>query len=208
MQAGLKRVGYATDWVRTGTHLRGALSTHKYDCAVVGMPMPDVSCDALLESVRRDGDPLAVILLTGTGTSRDRAALLDRGADDCLRHPFDIDELAARIRSLMRRIRPGEAADDPLTHGSLRMRAQRLCAILGGREVKLTQCEFSVLETLLRKKNQVCSRAVLEESLYAWGDEVNSNAVEVYIHYLRRKLAPELIVTVRGLGYQIGPEPL
>ena len=207
MQSALGRVGYATDWVQTRAHLQGALSAQKYDCAVVGVPMADVSGDALLESVRREHAPLPVILLTGTGSSRDRAALLDQGADDCLMRPFDFDELAARIRSLMRRIRPIEVVDDSLTHGALHLQPHRLCAVLAGRVVKLTQCEFSVLETLVRKKYQVCSRAVLEESLYAWGDEVNSNAVEVYVHYLRRKLAPGLIVTVRGLGYQLGTEP-
>jgi len=208
MRVALSRVGYATDWVRTGLHLRGALSTQKYDCAVVGVPMPDVSGDALLESVRREQAPLPVILLTGTESSRDRAALLDQGADDCLMRPFDFDELAARIRSLMRRVRPAELPDDLLTHGALRLLPQRLCAVLGEREVKLTQCEFSVLETLVRKKHQVCSRALLEESLYGWGDEVSSNAVEVYVHYLRRKLEPGVILTVRGLGYQVSPEPL
>ena len=206
MRVALSRVGYATDWVQTGVHLHGALSTQKYDCAVVGVPMSDVSGDALLESVRREQAPLPVILLTGAESSRARAALLDQGADDCLMRPFDFDELAARIRSLMRRIRPAEPVDDLLVHGALRLQAQRLCAVLAGREVKLTQCEFSVLETLMRKKHQVCSRAVLEESLYAWGQEVNSNAVEVYVHYLRRKLAPGVIVTVRGLGYQLGPQ--
>ena len=208
MREALSRVGYATDWVRTSSHLRGALSTQKYDCAVVGLPMADVSGDALLESVRREQAPLPVILLTGTQTSRDRAALLDQGADDCLMRPFDLDELAARIRSLLRRVRSAESVDDALTHGSLHLLPQRLSAVLAGRQVKLTQCEFSVLETLVRKKHQVCSRAVLEESLYAWGYEVNSNAVEVYVHYLRRKLAPNIIVTVRGLGYQMGPEPV
>lgn len=202
----LNRVGYATDWVRTGTHLRGALSTHRYDCAVVGLPMEGVSRDALLESVRHEQAPLPVILLTGQETSRDRAALLDQGADDCLTRPFDFDELAARIRSLLRRVRSGGGPEDPLVHGSLHLLPQHLTAVLSGRRVKLTQCEFSVLETLVRKKYQVCSRAVLEESLYGWGDEVNSNAVEVYVHYLRRKLAPDIIVTVRGLGYQLGPE--
>jgi DNA-binding response OmpR family regulator len=207
MREALNHVGYATDWVRTSTHLRSALSTQKYDCAVVGLPMADVSGGALLESVRREQAPLPVILLTGTESSRDRAALLDRGADDCLMRPFDFDELAARIRSLLRRVRSAEPGEDPLAHGSLLLQPQRLCAVLAGRQVKLTQCEFSVLETLVRKKHQVCSRAMLEESLYAWGDEVNSNAVEVYVHYLRRKLAPNVIVTVRGLGYQLGPQP-
>jgi DNA-binding response OmpR family regulator len=207
MRTAFGRAGYATDWVRTGVHLHGALSMQKYDCAVVGVPMADVSGDALLESVRREQAPLPVILLTGNGSSRDRAALLDQGADDCLMRPFDFDELVARIRSVMRRIRPVEVVDDALTHGALHLQPHRLCAVLSGRVVKLTHCEFSVLSTLVRRKFQVCSRAVLEESLYAWGDEINSNAVEVYIHYLRRKLAPDLIVTVRGLGYQMGPEP-
>ena len=204
----LGRAGYATDWVQTGEHMRGAVSTQRYDCAVLGLPMPDVARDSLLPSLRREQRPLPVILLTASGAFEDRVALLDQGADDCLVRPFHVDELMARIRSLMRRTQPAVEGGDALAHGSIKLYPHRRGAMWAQRDVKLTHCEFSVLEVLIRKKNQILSRAQLEESLYGWGEEVNSNAVEVYVHYLRRKFYPGLILTVRGVGYQLAPEPL
>lgn len=208
MLAALSRAGYATDWVQTGIHMQGALSTHRYDCAVLGVPMPDVTRDALLPALRRGQSPMPVILVTGSGAHEDRVALLDQGADDCLVRPFHFDELMARIRSLMRRTRPEVETQDPLVHGSIKLDARNLGAHWVRGRVKLTQSEFAVLETLFRKRNQILSRAQLEESLYGWGEEVHSNAVEVYVHYLRRKFYPGLIVTARGLGYQLTPDPL
>ena len=208
MQAALSRAGYATDWVQTGMHMQGALSTHRYDCAVLGLPMPDVARDALLPALRRGQSQMPVILVTGSGAYEDRVALLDQGADDCLVRPFHFDELMARIRSLMRRARPEVETQDALVHGSIKLDARNLGAQWARGRVKLTQSEFAVLETLIRKRNQILSRAQLEESLYGWGEEVHSNAVEVYVHYLRRKFYPGLIVTARGLGYQLTPEPL
>jgi DNA-binding response OmpR family regulator len=207
MHAALARAGYATDWVRTAVHMQGALSTQRYDCAVLGLPMPNVSRDALLPSLRKEQSRLPVILVTPASAFEDRVALLDQGADDCLVSPFHPDELPARIRSLMRRTKPDADTGDALVHGSIRLHPHRHSATWAERPVKLTHCEFSVLEVLVRKKNQIVSRAQLEESLYGWGEEVNSNAVEVYVHYLRRKFYPGLILTVRGLGYQLTPEP-
>ena len=207
MHTALSRAGYAADLVRTGVHMRGALSTQKYDCAVLGLSMHDVPRDALLPSLRRVQPALPVILVTAPGDFEARVALLDQGADDCLVLPFHFDELTARIRSLMRRTRPSNDVDDSLECGSIRLDPNRRSVRWAQRDVKLTLSEFSVLEALVRKKNQVVSRAQIEEALYGWGDEVSSNAVEVYVHYLRRKLYPGLIVTIRGLGYQLNPEP-
>ncbi len=208
MHLALSRAGYATDWVQTCTHMHGALATHLYDCAVLAVPMPGVLRDALLPSLRKQQSPLPVILVTGSGAFEDRVALLDQGADDCLVRPFHFDELTARIRSLMRRVKPEVDRQDPLVHGSVKLDPRRFAAKWGQREIKLTQSEFGVLEALFRKRNQILSRAHLEESLYGWGEEVHSNAVEVYVHYLRRKFYPGLIVTVRGLGYQLTSDPL
>ncbi len=208
MQATLSRVGYATDWVQTDAHMQGALSTHEYDCAVLGVPVPGVSRDALLPTLRRQQSLLPVILLTGFRDYEDRVALLDQGADDCLVRPFHFDELTARVRSLMRRTMPQVETQDLLVHGSIKLDPRRFAAQWAQRDVKVTQSEFSVLEALFRKRGQILSRAQLEESLYGWGEEVHSNAVEVYVHYIRRKFYPGLIVTVRGLGYQLTPDPL
>ena len=208
LRAALGKDGYATDWVQTGAHMGSALATHKYDCALLGWPVPDVARDALLPSIHRHQSSLPIIFMTSASAIEDRVALIDQGADDCLVRPIHVDELTARIRSLMRRSLVDGEAKDVLAHGSIRLHPQRLCATWRQRDVRLTQSEFSVLEVLVRKKNQVLSRAHLEESLYGWGEEVTSNAVEVYVHYLRRKFHPDLILTVRGVGYQLNPEPI
>jgi DNA-binding response OmpR family regulator len=207
MHQALSRAGYATDWVRSATHMQGALFTQHYDCAVLALPMPDVARDALLPALRRQRGAMPVLLVTGSTAFEDRDALLDDGADDFLMRPFRFEELIARIRSLMRRAQPEPAVPNLLVHGPIQLDPRRSLARWEDREIKLTQSEFAVIETLFRKRNQVVSRAQLEESLYGWGEEVHSNAVEVYVHFLRRKLYPGLIVTVRGLGYQLATEP-
>jgi len=207
MLAALSRAGYATDWVQSGTHMRGALSMQQYDCAVLGLPLPDMAREALLPSLRRQQVPLPVLLVTGSNLVEDRIALLDQGADDFIVRPFHAEELTARIRSLMRRAKSDPGVPDVLAHGAIKLDPRRFVAVWEEREIKLTQCDFAVLETLFRRRNQILSRAQLEESLYGWGDEIRSNAVEVYVHFLRRKLYPGLIVTVRGLGYQLAPDP-
>jgi DNA-binding response OmpR family regulator len=207
MHVALSRAGYATDWVRSGSHMQGALCTQQYDCAVLALPMPDVARETLLPALRRQRSALPLLLVTGSAAFEDRIALLDEGADDFLVRPFRFEELNARIRSLMRRAKPEAAVPNLLVHGPIQLDPRRFVARWAQREIKLTQSEFAVLETLFRKRNQIVSRAQLEESLYGWGDEVHSNAVEVYVHYLRRKLYPGLILTVRGLGYQLAAEP-
>ena len=204
--AALSRAGYAADWVRTAVHMRGALATQRYDCAVLGLSLPDLRRDALLPCLRQAQPGLPVILVSSHCDFEDRVALLDQGVDDCLVHPFHLDELAARVRCLMRRTRPADDAVEALECGSIRLNPNRRSVQWAQRDVKLTLSEFSVLEALVRKKNQVVSRTQIEDALYGWGDEVNSNAVEVYVHFLRRKLYPGLILTVRGLGYQLSPD--
>ena len=209
MQLALCRTGYATDWVQTGPHMRNALSLQRYDCLVLGWPVPELARETVVPALRRTPDPLPVVLVTHIQDVDDRIALIEQGVDDCLVRPFCHEELVARLRAQMRRAagQAGAAADDGLTYGSLKLHPQRLSATWAEREVKLTQCEFAVLETFMRKKSQILSRGQLEESLYGWGDEVSSNAVEVYVHHLRRKFHPGLIRTVRGMGYQLGSDP-
>jgi DNA-binding response OmpR family regulator len=135
----------------------------------------------------------------------DRITLLDLGADDYLVKPVDLEEVSARVRSVTRRAQSVQGGAAVLTHGPLKLQPARRSATWAGNVVALTNKEFWVLETLVRRKNQVLTRAQLEDALYGWGEEVDSNAIEVYIHFLRRKFHPLLIRTIRGAGYQLGP---
>ena len=209
MHTSLLRAGYAADWVQTGHDFRGAIASHKYDCAVLDLGLPDVTGEILLRHVKSRHARLPVIVVTARRGVQDRVTLLDEGADDFMVKPFDLNELAARIRCVVRRAsREDDDGAEALSHGPLKLFPQRVSASWNDVDVALTHREFSVLEVLLRKKNQVLSRAQLEEALYGWGEEVDSNAIEVYIHFLRRKFHPGLIHTVRGVGYQLAPANL
>lgn len=199
----LTRSGYAVDWVENGGDFEHALVTHHYDFIVLDLGLPDQSGEMLLRHVRVKRPNLPVIVVTARGGVHDRISLLDLGADDYLVKPYDLDELIARIRSVLRRAVVGDGDEGAQVHGSLRILPNRHCATWNGETVALTHREFCVLEILVRKRNQVVSRAQLEESLYGWGEEVDSNAIEVYVHFLRRKLGAGVIHTVRGVGYQL-----
>jgi DNA-binding response OmpR family regulator len=205
VQRSLARAGYAVDWVVSGAHFTASLATHEYDFVVLDLGFPDALGDDLLRQLRIKHPRLPVIITTARGGVGDRVNLLDLGADDYLVKPFDLEELAARIRTVVRRVPTGDASEGAFSHGPLRLFPKRHAATWNGEPVDLTQREFWVLETLVRKRNQILSRSQLEEALYAWGEEVDSNAIEVYIHYLRRKLGAQLIHTVRGVGYQLAP---
>jgi DNA-binding response OmpR family regulator len=199
----LSRAGFAVDWVRTGTHFGASIATHKYDFVILDLGFPDASGDELLRCLRAKYPLMPVIITTARGGVQDRVTLLDLGADDYLVKPFDLDELTARVRTVLRRLPTGDADEGAFSHGPLRLYPKRHAATWNGNPVTLTHREFWVLEVLVRKRNQVLSRSQLEEALYGWGEEVDSNAIEVYVHYLRRKLGADLIQTVRGVGYQL-----
>jgi DNA-binding response OmpR family regulator len=206
-KAGLAQEGHAVDWALTGTEAVIALKTHQYDCLLLDLGLPDISGESLLKAMRARNDATPVIVITARGQVQDRIDVLDVGADDYLVKPFDIDELAARMRAIMRRVTAPQDASADLEYGPLRLSPSSRTAKWHGDIVPLTNKEFWVLETFLRKKGRVLTRRQLEEALYGWGDEVESNAVEVYIHHLRRKFSPTLIHTIRGVGYQLGLEP-
>lgn len=203
-QEGLKREGHAVDWVRDGAQAQAALANGVYEAMLLDLGLPKRDGLSVLRDVRAKGSDLPVIVITARDAVADRVAGLDAGADDYLVKPFDLDELAARLRAVARR-RAGRAA--AILHvGDLELDTAARRARWKGREVALSAREFALVETLAERPGAYFSRAQLEDRLYGWGEEVGSNAVEVHIHALRRKLDPSVIRTVRGLGYSLAGE--
>jgi two-component system response regulator QseB len=197
--AGLRRAGIAADWTERGEHGEAMLAAQAYDVVILDIALPGISGLELLTRWRARGEDVPVLLLTARDTVRDRIRGLDSGADDYLVKPFDLDELLARVRALGRR-QPLRASAT-LVHGNVELDpASHRCSV-AGRPVALSPREFAVLHALMSKAGRALSRRDLEQALYAWGDEVESNAIEVHIHHLRRKLPPDFIRTLRGVGY-------
>ncbi len=205
IQKALVRSGYAVDWVRSGLEFDGAVANHLYDFAVLSLDLSEDDGSDLLNKLNANNRRTPVIAICTGASVQQRVSILDLGADDFLIKPFDPDELTARIRSVLRRLPTDTADTGAAVHGALSLFPLRFAATWGGEPISLTHREFWVLEVLVRRKNQVLTRAQIEEALYGWGAEVESNAVEVYIHMLRRKFGASLIHTIRGVGYQIAP---
>jgi DNA-binding response OmpR family regulator len=201
IKKGLEQEGFAVDWATDGNAVDSAMRVHHYDAVTLDLGMPGISGESLLRGWRERDDHTPVIVITARGFVLDRVRLLDMGADDYLVKPFDLIELCARLRALVRRT--GGAGGEVLVCGPLQLMRDTRVVTLDDVRIELTNREFWILEALLRNKNRLMSRRQLEESLYGWGDEVESNAVEVHIHHLRRKLGHQLIQTVRGVGYQL-----
>ena len=199
IRAGLKLADYAVDWVRDGESARLALSSHDYDACVLDLGLPKKDGLAVLKELRSQGSKLPVLILTARDTQADKIAGLDAGADDYLTKPFDLGELQARMRALLRR--SAGAATPTLEHAGVVLEPASKRVTLSGLPVTLSAREYALLLDLLSHKNQLRTRSQLEESLYAWGEEKESNTVEVYIHHLRKKLGTHFIRTVRGFGY-------
>jgi len=192
---------HAIDWVQRGDAAHSALLAHRYDCVLLDRGLPGLSGDALLGQLRAAGNTVPVIMITAYNALRDRVEGLDLGADDYLVKPFELEEMSARIRAAVRR--GASQAANTIAHGAIALDLETRQASLDGRPVALTAREYHVLYALLLRKNAIVTRAQIEESLYGWGEEVESNAIEVYIHNLRKKLGAASIVTVRGLGYRL-----
>ena len=201
VQKGLRQDGFAVDWVRDGNAAAAALRSGGFDALLLDLGLPGQSGDTLLRSIRAGGNAIPVLIITARDAVTDRIKGLDSGADDYIVKPFDLDELAARIRAVRRRhsgradqmIRVGAVTFDPATRR----------VTLGDNEVQLSARELAALEALIDRPGAILSRAQLEERIYGWGEEVESNAVEVYIHALRKKLGASFIRTVRGVGYTV-----
>ncbi|OGT04195.1 MAG: DNA-binding response regulator [Gallionellales bacterium RIFCSPLOWO2_02_60_31] len=199
IQAGLKQSGYAVDWMKDGVSAEQALATEPYAAVVLDLGLPRLSGLEVLRRLRGRNIPIPVLILTAMDTVDDRIRGLDAGADDYLVKPFDMGELAARLRALIRR---ASGKTEPwLQVAGVRLDPAAHCVLYRDKQVELSAREFALLHALMLNAGKVLSRAQLEEQLYAWGDEIESNAVEVHIHHLRRKLFPELIETIRGVGY-------
>ena len=201
VESGLRASGYATDWVCDGVEAGLALSGGGYDAALLDLGLPRRDGLEILKALRREHQDLPVLIITARDAVQDRIAGLDSGADDYLVKPFSLDELLARMRAVIRR-RAGRASPE-IRYGALLVDPVRRTVSFREKSVDLSAREFALLEALLQEPGAVVSRARLEEAVYGWGEEVESNSVEVHLHNLRRKLAPELIRNLRGVGYRV-----
>jgi two-component system OmpR family response regulator/two-component system response regulator QseB len=201
LRAGLRALGFQVDWVRDGEAAEREMLAQPYVAAVLDLGLPRKDGLDVLAAVRRAGNAMPVLVLTARDAVPDRIRGLDLGADDYVHKPIDLNELAARLRALVRR-----------AHGQPQERLQVQDVVLdvaarsvskAGQPVVLSVREFDLLHALLRGAGRVLSREQLEQQLYSWGQEVESNAIEVHIHHLRRKLGSALIQTVRGVGYMV-----
>jgi len=197
----LRAEGYAVDWVRDGVLADSALQTQNYDLALLDLGLPKRDGLSVLRALRARKQRLPVLIATARDALPQRIEGLDAGADDYVLKPFELDELLARIRALLRRA--SGRAEPVYEHLGVSINPATHEAMVDGRPVSLSAREWAVLEPLLARPGLVLSRQQLEEKLYGWKDEISSNAVEVYVHGLRKKLGAELIQNVRGLGYRV-----
>ena len=201
VQKGLRQDGFSVDWVQDGNSAELALETERYDCVLLDLGLPKKDGLDVLRGMRAKRDAAPVVVITARDAVPDRIKGLDTGADDYLVKPFDLDELAARVRAVVRR-REGRA-EPVIEHLGLVLRPATHEASFHDEPLPLSAREFAVLEALVSRPGAILSRARLEERIYGWGEEVESNAVEVFVHSLRRKLGAEFIRTVRGAGYMV-----
>ena len=205
VKVGLTGAGFAVDWVRDGEAALAALSSESFAAVLLDLGLPRKDGVTVLATLRAAGNSVPVLVLTARDQVADKVRALDQGADDYVVKPFDLDELAARLRALVRRSQG--RADACLRHGELVLDPAARTVSLKGEPVILTGKEFELLRMLLDGAGRVLTRRVLDEQLYAWGEAVESNALEVHIHHLRRKLGSELVRTVRGVGYMVDEVP-
>lgn len=197
----LRIAGFVVDWVRDGRAADLALAHKTHSLLLLDLGLPGKAGMQVLESLRAAGNLIPTLIVTACDAVADRVKALNGGADDYLIKPFDLDELVARIRALLRRqagrgrtlLTQGELSLDPISHE----------VSYRGKKISLSAREYAVLHVLMQESGAVLSRAQIEEQLYGWGEEIESNAVEVYIHNLRRKLGADVIVNLRGVGYMI-----
>lgn len=199
--AGLRQDGFTVDWLRRGDQVYSAVESGEFDILLLDLGLPGMDGMQVIRQLRKQGNNLPILVLTARDTIADKVKGLDAGADDYLIKPLDIIELGARLRALIRRstgtgdpeIRSGELVMNPASHE----------VFFRGEPLELSPKEYAVLHTLMNQAGKVISKSRLKESIYAWDESVESNAMEVHIHHLRKKLGKDAIRTIRGVGYML-----
>lgn len=204
VRTSLRQDGYAVDWVRDGRAADTALASESFDLVLLDLGLPGKSGVEVLQSLRFRKSATPVIIITARDGIEDRIKGLDAGADDYVGKPFDLDELAARIRSALRR--SSGHVEPEIEILGVRINPATREVKRGGQPVQLSAREYAIVAALLLRPGAILSRAQIEERMYGWGEEIESNAVEVYIHGVRRKLGADFIQNVRGVGYFV-PKP-
>ncbi len=205
VQAGLQQSGYTVDWVRDGIAANLALNQETFDLLVLDLGLPKRDGLSVLRTLRARGSEIPVLVLTARDAVQDRVAGLDAGADDYLLKPFDLDELGARLRAISRR-RAGRA-NPKLVYAGIELDPAGRCLTQDGVAVSVTARELVIFEALMNNVGRALSKERLEQALYGWDEGVESNAIEVHIHRLRKKLGRDLIRNVRGIGYLLPKSP-
>ncbi|EKD55279.1 MAG: hypothetical protein ACD_60C00018G0004 [uncultured bacterium] len=201
LRTGLVQYGYAVDWLKDGLSADQALRTENFDIVVLDLGLPKMPGITVLQNLRTRGQTMPVLILTARESIEDRVKGLDSGADDYLTKPFDLDELCARLRALQRRF--SSRAEPLLIHKNITLNPAAHTVALNNELINVSRREFSLLQKLLENAGRVLSREHLTQSLYGWGEDVDSNALEVHIHNLRKKFGQNFIHTIRGIGYMI-----
>ena len=201
LYSGLNSENYSVDWVKNGETALSAIRETEYDAVILDIGLPKMSGLDVLKEVRSQGHTLPVLILTAQDGVADRVTGLDTGADDYLSKPFEFEELCARLRALTRRSHG--LSEQTISYRDIVVNPAAHTVTRNGELVNLSRREFALLETFLSSTGRVLSRAHLEDKLYSWGDEIESNTIEVHIHHLRKHFGSDLIKTVRGIGYMV-----
>ncbi|TCB80675.1 response regulator transcription factor [Acinetobacter sp. ANC 4173] len=200
----LEMDGYSVDWVDRGDYAIHAIQQHQYDCVLLDRGLPQATGDDILKTIRTRQQGIPVIFITARDSIHDRVEGLDLGANDYLVKPFSLEELSARVRAQLRLQQ--SSTGQYLSFANLQLDPQAKVVQQNGQVIHLTAKEFQILYKLMQKPEHIVTREQLEESLYAWGEEIESNAIEVFIYQLRKKIGSSLIKTVRGLGYRMNQD--
>ncbi len=200
----LEMDGYSVDWVDRGDYAIHAIEQHQYDCILLDRGLPQATGDDILKTIRTRQQGIPVIFITARDSIHDRVEGLDLGANDYLVKPFSLEELSARVRTQLRLQQ--SSVGQYLSFANLQLDPQAKVVQQNGQVIHLTAKEFQILYKLMQKPENTVTREQLEESLYAWGEEIESNAIEVFIYQLRKKIGADLIKTVRGLGYRMNQD--
>jgi two-component system response regulator QseB len=201
LRTGLIQYRYAVDWLKDGLSADQALKTENFELVVLDVGLPKMTGIEVLQNLRARGQTMPVLILTARESVDDRVKGLDSGADDYLTKPFDLDELCARLRALQRRF--SSRAEPLLVHENISLDPAAHAVTISGELINVSRREFALLHKLLENAGRVLSREHLTQSLYGWGDDVDSNALEVHVHNLRKKFGQNFIHTIRGIGYMI-----